>query len=72
MKTHNIGFLITKCAEIDSDFSNLSEVAYLTEYAVQMRYPDDFFIPEIDETKTAFRDANKVKQLVLKKVNVNK
>jgi HEPN domain-containing protein len=68
-KTHNIAFLLTKCIEFDSDFSILKDIIYLTNYAVQVRYPDDFFMPGITETEQAFIDAARVKKFVLDKLN---
>jgi hypothetical protein len=37
----------------------------LTEYAVEARYADDFYIPSVDETKNAFALALRVKDFVL-------
>jgi HEPN domain-containing protein len=34
----------------------------LTRYAVQVRYPDDFYIPTIEDAKEAIRIAQKVKR----------
>jgi len=67
-KTHNIAILVTRCSNYDSDFSTLSEMAFLTEYAVQSRYPDDFYIPDIDEAKEAYEKAIEVKEFVIKKM----
>lgn len=42
-KTHEIGELITLCEQKDSDISELKEEAdKLTDYAVEIRYPDDY------------------------------
>ena len=47
--THNISLLIEKCIEYDPDFVQLQRFDFLTAYAVSLRYPDDFYIPEIEE-----------------------
>lgn len=39
---------------------------YLTEYAVGIRYPNDFNIPDKEETLKAFKKAKKVKNFVIK------
>jgi len=45
-KTHEIGELITKCESRDKELSVLKEEAdKLTDYAVLVRYPDDWFEP---------------------------
>jgi len=39
------------CSEIDSDFANL-DFGELIEFAVDYRYPDDCYIPELEEIIT--------------------
>src|SRR4030042_3445000 len=41
-KTHNIDFLLSLCIEKDQDFNAIS-VDDLSSYAVEIRYPDDFY-----------------------------
>jgi HEPN domain-containing protein len=69
VKTHIISDLLVLCIKISNDFSSLNEVDYLTEYAVSMRYPDDFYIPDFEEAEQALDDAKKVRDFVLKKIN---
>jgi len=44
IKTHDISLLIRECAEIDKDFNALFdiEVDGLTDYAVEIRYGEEF------------------------------
>ena len=49
--THNISILIAKCALYDPDFNVLGKFDFLTGYAVSLRYPDDFYMPEIEEAQ---------------------
>lgn len=69
-KTHDIAELIEICKQCDKDFDKLYQLkAYkLTRYAVEVRYPDDFYIPSIDEAKEAVKIAKNVKEFVLTKV----
>ena len=67
-KTHKIERLIETCLKIDSSFIDLKDTVLLTEYAVEFRYPDDFYIPDEDEARNAFRLATAVKNFVMKKV----
>ncbi|MDP2984824.1 MAG: HEPN domain-containing protein [Candidatus Latescibacter sp.] len=69
-KTHDIAELIEECRKLDPDFEKLSDLSYMTEYAVQLRYPDDFYQPELAEMNKAFSDALKAKRFVLEKINV--
>lgn len=52
-KTHDIAYLLQLCINQDSDFIELKKlnVDQLTFYAVEIRYPDDFYIPSMKEAK---------------------
>ncbi|OGL39502.1 MAG: DNA-binding protein, partial [Candidatus Schekmanbacteria bacterium GWA2_38_11] len=43
-KTHDLEHLLKLCSELDSEFKDL-DVGNLTNYAVEVRYPDEFYIP---------------------------
>ncbi|MGC8964364.1 MAG: HEPN domain-containing protein [Brevinematia bacterium] len=71
-KVHTIEYLIRLCSKIDNEFESLYEMTKkLTDYAVEVRYPDEFYIPTFDEAKKAFESATFVKEFVLKKLNIN-
>ena len=69
-KTHDLAELIELCKEDDKEFEKLYEINAhkLTRYAVQVRYPDDFYIPTIEDAKEAIRIAQKVKRFIRKKL----
>lgn len=67
-KTHLIERLIDTCIKFDSEFEKLMQATELTEYAVGVRYPDDFFTPDIEEAKRAIELAILVKDFVLSKL----
>ncbi len=69
-KIHNIALLLEKCKEVDKSFMDLDNVSYLTEYAVQLRYPDDFYIPDVQETKDVYEGAIQVRNFVLERINI--
>ena len=70
-KTHEIGELITKCELKDKEIGYLKEEAdILTDYAVTARYPDDFYVPEIEDAKEAYDLALKVRDYILSKIEV--
>lgn len=70
-KTHNIMVLVNLCSEIDKSFKDeLSEADSLTDYAVEIRYPGDWYEPTIEETKQAYEVALKVKEFVLRKIKI--
>ena len=61
--------MITKCEETDNEIAVLKEEAdELTDYAVVVRYPDDWFVPDLEEAKGAFEIANKIREFVLNKI----
>jgi HEPN domain-containing protein len=68
-KTHDILFLIKQCLLIDIEFNYLLELNAdsLTSYAVEIRYPDDFYFPSLEEAKEAIEICEKVKQFVINK-----
>jgi len=68
-KTHKIMELLTSCATVDASFRDqLQDADNLTDYAVEIRYPDVLLEPTIKDAKEAFEIALKVKQFVLKKL----
>jgi HEPN domain-containing protein len=70
-KVHNLEYLIKFCTEKDNSFQWLFDVAkQLSQYAVEIRYPDEFYIPTIKETKECFQTATKIKDFILQKLRV--
>ncbi len=69
-KTHDIAELIELCSELDSEFKELHKIGAieLTDYAVEVRYPDEFYFPSIVEAKQAIETCEKVKEFVLLKL----
>lgn len=69
-KTHNIIFLVEMCKKVDNDFDYLFIIntQKLNDYSVEIRYPDEFYIPTIDEAREAIEIAKKVRDFVLKKL----
>ena len=68
-KTHNLEFLLELCIKQDKEFKEIN-VGNLSFYSVEVRYPDEFYIPTLDEAKESVKIARKVKEFVLKKVNI--
>jgi HEPN domain-containing protein len=69
-KTHDISELIELCKEVDEEFEILYSLnaAKLTRYAVDIRYPDEFYIPSIEEAKEALEIAKKVRNFIIRKL----
>ena len=67
-KTHNLEFLLESCLKIDPDIKDM-DVGNLSFYAVEIRYPDELYMPAIAEAKECFRIASKDKDFLLKKIS---
>ena len=67
-KTHDLKFLLDLCRNIDSDFENLN-VGWLTSYATEIRYTDDFYTPSVDEARECFEIASTARDFILRKMN---
>ncbi len=68
-RTHKIMELLELCATVDSSFrDDLQDADNLTDYAVEIRYPDVWLEPEIADAKEAFDTAGKVKEFVLERL----
>ena len=68
--THNVALLLQHCIDRDPAFDRLKaiNVAVLTAYAVNVRYPDDFYMPTPQECHHAVSIAEEVKRFVAKKL----
>ena len=68
-KTHRIMELLELCATVDSSFPDaLQDADSLTDYAVEIRYPDVWLESTIEDAKEAFATAKKVKEFVLERL----
>lgn len=68
-KTHDLEYILELCKKEDSDFSNLP-IGSLTDYAVSLRYPDDFYLPSEKEASEAFSISQNVRDFVFKKIGI--
>lgn len=69
-KTHDIATLLELCLSADEEFKELDreKLEELTFYAVEIRYPDAFYQPSIEEAREALKQAVSLKEFVLKKL----
>lgn len=67
-KTHDLHQLLDLCKQVDKSFDELRAAAdMLNPYAVEIRYPDNFYEYSIDEAREAISLARKIKKFVLEK-----
>lgn len=69
-RAHFLAALIARCADIDVDFLSLHQldVGHLTDYAVTIRYGDDFYMPSVEEAERALQIAEQVREFVRSKL----
>ena len=70
-KTHDLEFLLKLCINTDEEFERI-EIGNLRFYAVEVRYPTEFYIPSVEEAKECFEIASNVKAFVFEKLGVKK
>ncbi len=70
-KTHNLEFLLDLCAKIEVDFDEM-DTKNLTFYAVEVRYPDEFYTPTLAEAEESVAIGHAIKGLVLEKLGISK
>ncbi len=68
-KTHNLEYLLELCKKQDKDFEKI-DVGNLTFYAVNVRYPDEFYIPSYEEARECYELAKKIKDFIETKLNI--
>lgn len=65
-KTHNLSLILADCQSVDASFGELLEkkVDSLTPHATVLRYPDEFYMPSLEEARAAVSLADDVKRFV--------
>ena len=66
-KTHDIDYLLEECAKFDKEFNHI-DVKNINDFAVDIRYPDDSTMQELEVATEYIQIAKHVKQLVESKI----
>jgi len=66
-KTHNIEFLLSECADFDIEFSEI-DPRNLSDFGVEVRYPDDTYNPDENEAIEYKQLAIEVKEFITNKI----
>ena len=69
-KAHDLESILNLCIAKEKEFRNLDKdkISRLTLYAVDIRYPEEYSEPSVEEVREFYETANKVKDFVLKKL----
>lgn len=66
-RTHDVDFLLKQCQKIDINDFNI-DLGSLSVYGLKLRYPDDFYVPDRNETLQNIDTAIKIKSIVESKI----
>jgi len=68
-KTHDLIKLFIVCKRFDLEFEKIYGMAeYLNPFATKFRYPTEFDIPDLSDSRDAVKCANVIIKFVLKKI----
>lgn len=69
-KIHNLLRLLELCKAVDASFEQLrDQLVVINDYAVEIRYPDTWFEPELADALEAYEIAKQVKAFVSSRMN---
>lgn len=66
-KTHDLDYLLLECKKIEPEDFNI-DTGSLTDFGVSLRYPDDFYVPDKEETIQYRNIARDVKKIIESKI----
>jgi HEPN domain-containing protein len=69
-RTHKIEFLKELCIKEDKSFGIL-DTGNLSHFAVEIRYPGEFYMPSLEEAQKCVKLAETVRAFVLNKLKVD-
>lgn len=70
-KTHEIGELIAIIEKIDKEIGSFRDEAdKLTDYAVELRYPDDWFEPSQDDVTEAIKITEQIRKYITTEIRL--
>ncbi len=63
-RTHDVDFLLDECRKVVPGLFEAIDLKSLTDFGVSVRYPDDFYVPDLDETLFYAQVARETRDLV--------
>jgi HEPN domain-containing protein len=63
-RTHDVDFLLAECRRVTSVQFDRVDLKSLTDFGVSVRYPDDFYIPDLSEMAYYAQIAKQVREIV--------
>ncbi|MEA3240258.1 MAG: HEPN domain-containing protein [Pseudomonadota bacterium] len=69
--SHNLADIVEACMQVDPAFTLIQRKAEtLTPYAVEVRYPDDFYIPTRQEAEESLTIAIEIREFILARIDI--
>jgi len=69
--SHNLADIVDACMQVDRDFVSIQRKAeILTPYAVEIRYPDDFYMPTRQEAEESLTIATEIREFILARIDI--
>ncbi len=68
-RTHNIEYLLAQCTQFDPTFAEINP-QNLSDFSVEIRYPDDMYIPSDEEVIEHKTIAFFVREFIERRLNV--
>lgn len=70
-KTHDLVRLLSEIVDLIPELKEFEEdLERLTEFSVEVRYPDTFYEPTLEEAKYSYEIALKIREIILNKVRI--
>ena len=64
-RTHDVDFLLAECRKVSPGQFDQVDLKSLTDFGVSIRYPDDFYVPDLSETRYYGQVAREIGAIVL-------
>lgn len=70
-KTHDLVKLLTEVVSFIPELSELEEpLEKISEFAVEVRYPDSFYEPTLEDAKESYKFALKIREIILNRIKI--
>jgi len=70
LKVHELLKLTNICQQFDRDFQKLdTDLKMLNPFATKFRYPSEFDLPDLNDTRLAIKQAESVLKFITKKIS---
>ncbi len=70
--SHNLADIVAQCIQVDQSFSSIQRKAEtLTPYAVEIRYPDDFYMPTRQQAEESLVITTEIRDFIFARMDIS-